>query len=101
MPAQRSLGLLCLLATCLSVDTPGACLSCFQYGGSGAMHRVEEAEGAIAGQRDLMLTGGAKNALVAVQRYYSNNVTDYERQQVRSERRSESSAPRDSTQAHS
>lgn len=53
------------------------------------MHRVEEGEGAVAGQRDLMLTGGAKNALVAVQRYYSNNVTDYERQQVRCQRRSE------------
>jgi len=32
------------------------------------------------GQRELILTGGAKNAILAVQRYYSNNVTDISRQ---------------------
>jgi len=46
-----------------------------------ALSQVDElGEGEEDGQRELILTGGAKNALVAVQRYYSNNVTDYERQ---------------------
>ena len=40
----------------------------------------ELGDGEEDGQRELILTGGAKNAIVAVQRYYSNNVTDYERQ---------------------
>lgn len=66
----------CVVRVCLCSVVDG------QYGGSGAMHKVEEAEGSVAGQRELILTGGAKNALVAVQRYVANNVTDYERQQV-------------------
>ena len=33
------------------------------------------------GEREFVLSGGAKNALVAVQRYYSNIATDFERQQ--------------------
>jgi hypothetical protein len=32
-------------------------------------------------EREFALSGGAKNALVAVQRYYSNISTDFERQQ--------------------
>ena len=32
------------------------------------------------GEREFVLTGGAKNAVVAVERYYSNNVTDKEKQ---------------------
>lgn len=68
---------MCAVRVCLCSAVDG------QYGGSGAMHKVEEAEGSVAGQRELILTGGAKNALVAVQRYVANNVTDYERQQVR------------------
>ena len=41
--------------------------------------RAPEAEG----EREYVLSGGAKNAVVAVQRYYSNISTDFERQQVR------------------
>ena len=33
------------------------------------------------GEREFVLSGGAKNALVAVQRYYSHVATDFERQQ--------------------
>ena len=33
------------------------------------------------GEREFVLSGGAKNAIVAVQRYYSNISTDFERQQ--------------------
>ena len=33
------------------------------------------------GEGEFMLSGGAKNALVAVQRYYSNVSTDFDRQQ--------------------
>ena len=33
------------------------------------------------GEREYVLSGGAKNAVVAVQRYYSNISTDFERQQ--------------------
>eukprot|EP00952_Eustigmatos_sp_NYUAD-ZCMA_P001792 8034-Eustigmatos_ZCMA.PRE.1 len=45
------------------------------------MHRVDEDAGK-GGERDYKLTGGAKNALVAVRRYYSNAVQDFEKQQM-------------------
>jgi hypothetical protein len=60
-----------------------------QYGGSGAMHKVDEkapSDGADGGsqnkQREFVLTDGAQNALVAVQRYYSNVSLDAEKQQA-------------------
>jgi hypothetical protein len=82
-----------------------------QYAGSGAMHRVdsnmsifsalskllgvEQSTSKGSGNNnssssqkdsrkdaDLTLSGGATNAIVAVQRYYSNISTDYERQQA-------------------
>jgi hypothetical protein len=77
-----------------------------QYGGSGAMHKVDKQDPSPASQQlsgnmsgsssssssssalqstpdqEFCLTGGSKNALVAVQRYYSNISTDYDRQQA-------------------
>ena len=47
--------------------------------GPSIVERPLEAEG----EREYVLSGGAKNAVVAVQRYYSNISTDFERQQVR------------------
>ena len=44
------------------------------------MHKVDQQED-DDGDNHFVLTGGAKNALVAVQRFYSNISTDYERQQ--------------------
>ena len=44
----------------------------------GSRSSVQQQEG---GEREFVLSGGAKNALVAVQRYYSNVATDFERQQ--------------------
>jgi hypothetical protein len=35
-----------------------------QYGGSGAMHKVDDVATDVDGERELVLTGGAKNALV-------------------------------------
>lgn len=54
-----------------------------QYGGSGAMHKVDEEKknSEEHGERVFVLTGGAKNAFVAAQRYYSNVSLDFERQQ--------------------
>ena len=59
-----------------------------QYAGSGAMHRLDEVSGSTdtgadpSSEREFVLTGGAKNALVAAKRYYSNVLTDYDRQQA-------------------
>ena len=44
------------------------------------MHKVDQQED-DEGENHFVLTGGAKNALVACQRFYSNISTDYERQQ--------------------
>jgi hypothetical protein len=44
------------------------------------MHKVDQQED-DEGENQFVLTGGAKNALVACQRFYSNISTDYERQQ--------------------
>jgi hypothetical protein len=44
------------------------------------MHKVDQQED-TEGENQFVLTGGAKNALVACQRFYSNISTDYERQQ--------------------
>ena len=44
----------------------------------GSRSSTQQQEG---GEREFVLSGGAKNALVAVQRYYSNVATDFERQQ--------------------
>ena len=44
----------------------------------GSRSSAQQQEG---GEREFVLSGGAKNALVAVQRYYSNVATDFERQQ--------------------
>lgn len=54
-----------------------------QYGGSGAMHKMEDKNGSSQpGEREIVLGGGPQNAVVAVQRYYSNISTDFERQQA-------------------
>lgn len=47
-----------------------------QYGGSQAMHRATlQAPAEAGGDFEARLTGGPRNALVAVRRYYSNNFT--------------------------
>eukprot|EP01041_Mallomonas_annulata_P005167 gene5167-10329_t len=56
-----------------------------QYGGSGAMHKMDNnatAMGTSNVENEFILTGGAKNVLVAAQRYYSNVLVDFERQQA-------------------
>lgn len=39
-----------------------------QYAGSIAMHKLDEKEGTIAGQREIFVNGGALNAVTAMQR---------------------------------
>ncbi len=55
-----------------------------QYGGSGAMHKAtaSPANESKEGKKTANITSGAGNALVAIQRYYSNNVTDISKQQA-------------------
>jgi hypothetical protein len=91
LPTSKSLAR--VVRICMNVWAEhGDCIA-VQYGGSGAMHRVaaeEEGGGGGGGgtasgsgseaERGFTLTGGAKNALVAAQRYYSNVLSDYERQ---------------------
>jgi hypothetical protein len=91
LPTSKSLAR--VVRICMNVWAEhGDCIA-VQYGGSGAMHRVaaeEETPGGGGGstasgssneaERGFTLTGGAKNALVAAQRYYSNVLNDYERQ---------------------
>lgn len=72
-----------------------------QYGGSGAMHKMDDkpidssaknpsetpqttsssANTNSSNEREFVLAGGAQNAFVAVQRFYSNISTDFDRQQ--------------------
>lgn len=52
-----------------------------QYGGSGAMHRVDVRQ-ADNGDSELAMTGGLSNGVVAVNRYYSNVTADAEKQQA-------------------
>lgn len=74
-----------ITSNCLEVWAEHGDAMATQYGGSGAMHKVDEHEKRSAVddtvEKEIVLTGGAKNALVAVQRYYSNVSLDFERQQ--------------------
>ena len=86
LPTPKALG--DMITTCMKLWAEHGDAIATQYGGSGAMHKVdaEEAGGGSTGDSDqspdtvFVLTGGAKNALVAAQRYYSNIRSDYERQ---------------------
>lgn len=47
-----------------------------QYGGSQAMHRATVQESSEPGHgAEAVITSGARNAMVAIRRYYSNNIT--------------------------
>ena len=56
---------------------PSSELPLLSSGGRGGMGGSDS----TMGEREYVLSGGAKNAVVAVQRYYSNISTDFERQQ--------------------
>jgi hypothetical protein len=73
-------GLQEVISLCMEIWAEHGDTIAIQYGGSGAMHKVDEQETTATGEREFVLTGGAKNAVVAVQRYYSNISTDFERQ---------------------
>jgi hypothetical protein len=51
-----------------------------QYGGSISMHKLDETSD--TGKKEIVVGGGALNAVTAMQRYYSNISTDFERQQA-------------------
>jgi hypothetical protein len=78
-----------IVTSCMKIWAEHGDAIATQYGGSGAMHKVD-AEGPGGGKEAeegepvqdtvFVLTGGAKNALVAAKRYYSNVLSDYERQ---------------------
>mmetsp|Transcript_3250 Transcript_3250/g.5057 ORF Transcript_3250/g.5057 Transcript_3250/m.5057 type:complete len:1088 (-) Transcript_3250:150-3413(-) len=70
-----------VISVCMEVWAEHGDTIATQYGGSGAMHKVDEQATESTGEKEFVLTGGAKNAIVAVQRYYSNISTDFERQQ--------------------
>ena len=53
-----------------------------QYGGSGAMHRVDIKGTDTAGETEFTMTGGISNGVVAINRYYSNISMDAEKQQA-------------------
>ena len=75
-----STGLQEVISLCMEVWAEHGDTIAIQYGGSGAMHKVDEQESTETGEKEFVLTGGAKNAVVAVRRYYSNISTDFERQ---------------------
>lgn len=70
-----------LLALCLEAWAAHGDELARQYAGSGAMHRLDEKVGDNK-QKEYVLNAGASNALVAIQRYFSNVSFDAERQQA-------------------
>lgn len=75
----------CLLVVCMEAWACHGDELAKQYGGSGAMHKLDEKSKSTnstiqAYEKEFTLAQGASNALVAMQRYYSNVSLDNERQ---------------------